>query len=72
MLLPKVGMSEKDARRFLEAELGRHESRTSFYWQNEETEEALDLMVEAIAKLVAANNHRIVDDMARNERMNRL
>ena len=71
MAFRDIGMSENEVRRFLEAELGRHESRTSFYWQSDETEEVLDLMVEAVAKLVAANNRRIIDDIARNERMNR-
>lgn len=66
-----IGMSEKEARQFLEQELGRQESSTSFYWESEETEEALDLVVSAVARLVEANNRRIVQDLKRQERMAR-
>lgn len=66
-----VGMSESEARQFLEKELGRQESATSFYWESEETEEALDLVVDAMAKLIAVNNRRIVQDFERAERMHR-
>lgn len=67
MPLRDIGMSEKEARTFLDKELGRHESQTSFYWESEETEEVLDLVVGAVAKLLDANNRRIVQDMKRNE-----
>ena len=56
------GFTEAEARRFLEAELRRHAASTSFYWESEETEELLDLLVDAMAKLIAANNAKIARD----------
>lgn len=56
------GLTEVEARRFLEAELRRHAASTSFYWESEETEELLDLLVDAMAKLIAANNAKIARD----------
>jgi hypothetical protein len=58
------GFTEAEARRFLEAELRRHAASTSFYWESEETEEVLDLLTEAVAKLFAANNARMAQDWA--------
>lgn len=59
------GMSEREVREFLEKELGRTEASTSFYWENEETEEAMDLMVDAVAKVMSANNERFKRDWER-------
>ncbi|HEY5194617.1 MAG TPA: hypothetical protein VIJ39_12195 [Solirubrobacteraceae bacterium] len=56
------GFTGAEARRFLEAELRRHAASTSFYWESEETEELLDLLVDAMAKLIAANNAKIAHD----------
>jgi hypothetical protein len=59
------GMSEREVREFLEKELGRSEASTSFYWENEETEEVMDLLVDAVAKVIAANNERFKRDWER-------
>lgn len=56
------GFTEEEARRLLERELRRHAASTSFYWESEETEEVLDLLVEVVAKLIAANNAKIARD----------
>jgi hypothetical protein len=56
------GFTEAETRRFLETELRRHAASTSFYWESEETEELLDLLVDAMAKLIAANNAKIAHD----------
>jgi hypothetical protein len=56
------GMSEKQVREFLDKELGRSAASTSFYWENEETEEVMDLLVDAVAKAIAANNKRFKQD----------
>jgi hypothetical protein len=58
------GFSEDEARRFLEKEVRRRAASTSFYWESEETEEVLDLLVEVVAKLIAANNETMVRDWA--------
>lgn len=62
----RYGFDEGEARKFLERELGRSESSTTFYWESEELEEAIDLMVDAVAKLLAANNKKIADDWSRH------
>ena len=59
------GMSEQDVREFLEMELGRSVASTSFYWENEEIEEVMDLLVDAVAKAIAANNRRFKQDWER-------
>lgn len=56
------GLTETQARRFLEAELRRHAASTSFYWESEEIEEVLDLLTEVMAKLIAANNEKLARD----------
>ena len=56
------GMTERQAREFLERQLGKHESTTQFYWESDEIEQALDLLVDALAKLIAANNAKIAAD----------
>jgi hypothetical protein len=55
------GMTEQQAREFLLSELAKQESST-FYWESEEVEEALDLIVDAVAKLIAANNAKLDAD----------
>ena len=50
------GLSEHEARAFLEGELERTAASTSFYWESEEIEEAMDLLIDAVARLVAHNN----------------
>jgi hypothetical protein len=60
------GFSENEARRFLEKELRRHAASTSFYWESEESEEVVDLLVEVFAKLVEANNKKMARDWANN------
>lgn len=59
------GYSEDEARRFLERELRQVAASTSFYWESEETEELLDLLVGVISKLLAANNKKVAEDMQR-------
>jgi hypothetical protein len=54
-------MTEQQAREFLERELAKQES-AMFYWENEELEEALEFMIEAVAKLIAANNAKVETD----------
>jgi hypothetical protein len=54
--------SEDEARRFLEKELRRRAASTSFYWESEETEEVVDLLVDVMARLVEANNAKMARD----------
>ena len=61
------GMSDSEARAFLQRELRRSES-LRFYWQSDEVEEAIDLLVDAFAKLVAANNQKFLDEWNRSLR----
>ena len=65
-LMRDYGFSENEARRFLEKELRRHDASTSFYWESEESEEVVDLLVEVFAKLVEANNKKMARDWANN------
>ncbi len=58
------GFSEEEARRFLEKELRRHAASTSFYWESEETEEAVDLVLGLMARLVEANNAKVAREWA--------
>jgi hypothetical protein len=60
--MPEFGFSEKQAREFLSRELERTAASTSFYWESDDTEEALDLIVDAVAKLLAANNKQYKRD----------
>jgi uncharacterized lipoprotein YmbA len=62
------GFDEREARHFLERELAQHESSTSFYWESEETEEVVDLLVRVFSKLVEANNKKIAQDLQRELR----
>lgn len=57
--MANYGFSAKEARAFLERELNRTASSTSFYWESDELEDLLDLVVDAVAKLIEANNASI-------------
>jgi hypothetical protein len=59
------GMTADEAKRFLEADLRRQIGTTSFYWENPESEELLDLLMDLIPRLIAANNKKVQDDMNR-------
>jgi hypothetical protein len=59
--LDPYGLSEAHVRELLERALGRSASSTSFYWESDELEEALDVIVDAIAKVIAANNKAMTD-----------
>ena len=56
------GMSERELREFLEKEIERNAASTTFHWENEETEEVMDLLVDAVVRVMAANNKRIEND----------
>ncbi len=58
------GFTEQETRRFLEKEVRRQAASTSFYWESEETEEVLDLLVAAVSKLIDANNAKMARDWA--------
>jgi hypothetical protein len=60
------GLPEAEIRRRLERELGKTAASTSFYWESEELEEVLDLVVDAVARVIAANNAKLADDWARH------
>lgn len=63
MGLEPYGMTEEAIRRFLERELGRGAATSSFYWESDEPEELLDLLVDALARLLAANNRALSESM---------
>lgn len=63
-----LGMSERELREFLEREIERNAASTTFHWENDETEEAMELLVDAFVKLLAANNKRIEQDWQRSFR----
>jgi hypothetical protein len=60
--MAEFGFSEKQARDFLTRELEKAASSTSFYWESEDVEEALELIVDAVARLIAENNKRYKRD----------
>jgi hypothetical protein len=57
-----LGLSEAAARRFIETELEKAAPSTSFYWESDELEDLLDLLVGVFAKLVEANNAKLTRD----------
>jgi hypothetical protein len=63
-----LGMSERELREFLEREIERNAASTTFHWENDETEEAMELLVDAFVKLLAANNKRIERDWQKSLR----
>jgi 20S proteasome alpha/beta subunit len=60
--MTEFGYNERQARAFLDRELEKTASSTSFYWESEDVEEALELIVDAVAKLIAENNKRFKRD----------
>ncbi len=66
MGLGAYGMDEEGVRRFLERELGKSAATSSFYWESDELEEVLDLLVDAVARLIAANNRALTESIKRN------
>jgi hypothetical protein len=66
--MSSFGFSESEVRRFIERELRQREASTSFYWESEEAEELLELVVEVVGKLIVANNKKFSDDMKRDFR----
>lgn len=66
------GFSEHQARALLTRELGKAASSTSFYWESEDVEEALDLVVDVVAKLIAENNKKFKRDWEQELRRLRL
>jgi hypothetical protein len=60
--MPSYGMSERELREFLEREIERTLPQRPFIGENDETEEVMDLLVDASVKVLAANNKRIERD----------
>jgi hypothetical protein len=60
--MPKLGLTEAEARRLIERELEKAAPSTSFYWESDELEDLLDLMVDVMAKLIEANNAKVTRD----------
>jgi hypothetical protein len=58
-----LGLTESEAREFLSRELEQAAASTSFYWESDDVEEAMDLIIEAVAKLIVANNKKIRRDL---------
>jgi len=63
------GFTQEEVREFLERELGKSEATSSFYWESEELEEAIDLITDAVAKAIAANNAKVEQERAQRDRM---
>jgi hypothetical protein len=59
----KYGFSESEARAFLRKEIAQAAASTSFYWESDELEDVLDLVIDAVAKLLSANNARLERDL---------
>jgi hypothetical protein len=62
-----LGMAEVELRDFLEKELSQVEHR-SFYWESEESEDIVDLVVDLVAAAIAANNDAITQSLERASR----
>ncbi|HUA12796.1 MAG TPA: hypothetical protein VMA83_12440 [Solirubrobacteraceae bacterium] len=58
------GFTEAETRDFLAKELRRRAASTSFYWESEESEEVLDLVVDVVSALIEANNKKMARDWA--------
>lgn len=69
--MTEFGFSEKESRDFLTRELEKTAASTSFYWESEDVEEALELIVDAVAKLIAANNEKYKRDVEAEVRRQR-
>jgi hypothetical protein len=61
-LIGDLGLSAVAARRLIEAELEKAAPSTSFYWESDEVEDLLDLVVDVLAKIIEANNKQITRD----------
>jgi hypothetical protein len=59
------GFSESQARAYLRNEIESVAATTSFYWESDELEDVLDLVTDAVAKLVAANNAQLERDLTK-------
>lgn len=70
--MPIPGFNETEARAFMERELGRAEASTSFYWESDELEEAVDLLLDVVATAIAANNRKVEEDREREARRARI
>jgi hypothetical protein len=60
------GMSESQIRSFLQRELLQSSSTSSFYWESDELEDAVQLVIEAVTRLMVANNARLAADIKGN------
>jgi 3-polyprenyl-4-hydroxybenzoate decarboxylase len=58
----EMGLSASLARRLIETELEKAAPSTSFYWESDEVEDLLDLLVDVMANLIEANNKKITRD----------
>jgi hypothetical protein len=63
--LASLGLDRRKARDYLVSQISRGEGTTSFYWENEETEELLDLLIDAVAGLIEQNNREIEHSFSR-------
>jgi hypothetical protein len=61
----RLGMKEESARAFLEAELQKRVSTSSFYFENEETEDLLELVLDLMAALIDENSRETQRSLAR-------
>lgn len=59
------GFNEQQARDFLTREIDKVAASSSFYWESEDVEEAVELLVNAVSKTLAENNKRLIADMER-------
>ncbi len=59
----KYGLSETQIRDYLQRELFQSSSTSSFYWESEELEDAVEMVIEAIVSLIVANNRQLTQDI---------
>jgi hypothetical protein len=59
-------MSETQIRDFLQRELLQSASTSSFYWESEELEDAVEMVIDAVARLVVSNNAKLSRDIKQN------
>lgn len=57
------GWSESEARQFIDREVARAASTSSFYWESEEVDEVVDLLASVFAKAIAKNNAALTEDI---------
>lgn len=63
--MPTYGFSAHQARQYLAREVGKAAASSSFYWESEDVEEAVEMLVDAFSKLIAENNKRLIADWER-------